>query len=107
LAGALPVSLRAPTPGVGAGAVGEVDAADELDSAAGANTGRGAGKLPFLSTASTSRWKRLNRTSARMRVELRSMVHESSLTNRRQLAWMKLKCQGGRTYCTSAPHQSA
>lgn len=41
---------------------------------------RGAGKFCFLSTASTSLWNRLNRVSARMRVDSRSMVLESSLT---------------------------
>jgi len=43
----------------------------------------GAGKFSFLSMASTRRWKRLNRASARMRVDSRSMVPESSLTARR------------------------
>ena len=40
----------------------------------------GAGKLDFLSMASTVRWKRRNRASARMRVDSRSIVEESSLT---------------------------
>ena len=40
----------------------------------------GLGKLCFLSTASTVRWKRRNKDCARRRVEGRSMVLESSLT---------------------------
>ena len=40
----------------------------------------GAGKLDFLSMASTVRWNRRKRASARMRVDSRSMVVESSLT---------------------------
>ncbi len=40
----------------------------------------GAGKLRFLSMASTVRWKRRKRAWARRRVEGRSMVFESSLT---------------------------
>ena len=40
----------------------------------------GAGKLDFLSIASTVRWKRRKRASARMRVDSRSIVVESSLT---------------------------
>ena len=40
----------------------------------------GAGKFCFLSMASTRRWKRLNRASARIRVDSRSIVPESSLT---------------------------
>ena len=40
----------------------------------------GSGKFDFLSTASTVRWKRRNNISARMRVELRSIVFESSFT---------------------------
>lgn len=45
-----------------------------------------AGKLCFLSMASTVRWKRRKRDSARMRVEGRSMVLDSSLTERSELA---------------------
>lgn len=41
---------------------------------------RGLGKLRFLSTASTLRWKRRNKASARISVESRSIVLESSLT---------------------------
>jgi hypothetical protein len=57
----------------------EVDgAADRL------RTGRcrnfGAGKLDFLSIASTVRWKRRKRASARMRVDSKSIVVESSFT---------------------------
>ena len=40
----------------------------------------GAGKLDFLSMASTVRWKRRKRASARTRVDSRSIVVESSLT---------------------------
>jgi len=40
----------------------------------------GAGKFSFLSMASTRRWKRLKRASARMRVDSRSIVPESSFT---------------------------
>lgn len=40
----------------------------------------GVGKLDFLSMASTVRWKRRKRASARMRVDSRSIVVESSLT---------------------------
>ncbi len=40
----------------------------------------GAGKLCFLSMASTRRWKRRNSASARMRVDSRSIVFESSFT---------------------------
>ena len=39
------------------------------------------GKLSFLSIVSTVRWKRRKSASARMRVEGRSMVLESSLTS--------------------------
>jgi len=54
----------------------------DVPAAAGAVLGRsrGPGKLPFLSMVSTSRWKRRNSASARMRVDSRSMVPESSLT---------------------------
>lgn len=44
---------------------------------------RGAGKLVFLSMASTRRVKRRKRASARMSVDSRSIVPESSLTARR------------------------
>lgn len=40
----------------------------------------GAGKLCFLSTASTNRWKRRKRTSARIKVDSRSIVPDSSFT---------------------------
>lgn len=40
----------------------------------------GAGKLFFLSMASTVRWKRRKRAWARRRVEGRSMVFDNSLT---------------------------
>jgi hypothetical protein len=70
-AGAFPASLP-----------GEAGGSAELgsDDDPWVSRGLGAGKFPFLSTASTRRWKRLKRASARMRVESRSMVHESSLT---------------------------
>jgi hypothetical protein len=41
----------------------------------------GAGKLDFLSIASTVLWKRRNRASARIRVDSRSIVVDSSLTS--------------------------
>lgn len=40
----------------------------------------GAGKLDFLSIASTVRWKRRKSASARMSVDSKSMVVDSSLT---------------------------
>lgn len=40
----------------------------------------GAGKLCFLSTASTNRWYRRKRTSARIKVDSRSIVPDSSFT---------------------------
>lgn len=40
----------------------------------------GAGKEAFLSIASTVRWKRRKRASARMRVDSRSIVVDSSFT---------------------------
>lgn len=43
-------------------------------------TADGAGKLFFLSIASTVRWKRRKRDSARVRIGRRSIVLESSLT---------------------------
>lgn len=45
----------------------------------------GLGKLDFLSMASTVRWKRRKRASARTSVESRSIVLESSLTHDCQL----------------------
>ena len=54
---------------------------DEPDSALPVGCFRGAGKFCFLSTASTRRWNFLKRDSARMRVDSRSIVLESSLTN--------------------------
>lgn len=70
---------------------------------------RGAeGKLPFLSMASTRRWKRLKRASARMRVDSRSMVPESSFTFRWCQYWWGFPQKGrGGAYHISGPRQSA
>lgn len=52
----------------------------------------GAGKFFFLSIASTSRWKRRNRASARIRVDSRSIVHESSLTVKELVSTLACTC---------------
>lgn len=72
---------------------------------------RGAGKLGFLSMASMSRWNLRKRASARMSVDSRSIVPESSLTVdcvRIHTLFEKWNIQGdGKTYHISGPHQSA
>ena len=62
---------------------GEVpDVAEEEEEEEGNNRclRLGFGKLDFLSMASTVRWKRRKRASARMRVDSRSIELDSSLT---------------------------
>lgn len=74
-AAALPASVPVVVPVLDSPASGS-EVSDDLPARS-----RGAeGKLPFLSMASTRRWKRLKRASARMRVDSRSMVPESSFT---------------------------
>lgn len=67
----------------------------------------GTGKLSFLSIAWTKRSKRWKSDSARVRIGMRSIVLESSLTEGISICNVRVLWRGDVTYYISALHRNA